>query len=330
LNLKELSEKIEVSASTISRVLNDKPGISEATRKKVLAAIEEEHFSLNFAGRNLVKSESRFIGIISRKRSSVEDVIFFHHSINQFQEILMQNNYFCVPISYYDDKGIDFKKTPLAPTDYAGFIVRGQSIPQKTILSIKKFGVPFILLENAFYETKVNSVVCNDCELEYDLIKLLIKKGHKRIVHITGPKMWYNNKERIKGYRQAINEAGISEELYCMKDTVLSTGKESFDMLNLTNDSDIGISFVNDAMAIGFIKAANDNNIKIGDKISVVGFDDIPWASLTTPSLTTARIEIDDMGKLASSRLLELIAHPNTSVTVKSIVDGKIMERKST
>lgn len=330
LNLKELSEKIEVSASTISRVLNDKPGISEATRKKVLAAIEKEHFTLNFAGRNLVKSESRFIGIISRKRTSVEDVIFFHHSLNQFQEILLQNNYFCVPISYHDDKGIDFENTPLSPTDYAGFIIRGQSIPQKVILSVKKFGVPIILLENAFYETKVNSVVCNDAELEYELTKILIDKGHKRIVHITGPDSWYNNKERIKGYRSAINEAKIPEELYCLEDTVITTGKEAFDILKITKVSNIGICFVNDAMAIGFLKVANDKNIKIGENISVVGFDDIPWASLTTPPLTTARIEIDDMGKLASSRLLAMIGDSSASVTVKSIVDGKIIKRKTT
>lgn len=330
LNLQELAKKIEVSASTISRVLNDKPGISEATRKKVLAAVEEEHYIRNFAGRNLAKSESQFIGIISRKRSSVEDVIFFHHSINQFQEILMQNNYFCVPIPYSDETGVDFDKTPLAPSDYAGFIIRGQSMPQKTILSVKKFGVPIILLENAFYETKINAVVCNDAELEYELVKILIKKGHKRIVHITGPDNWYNNKERIKGYRQAIGEAGIKEELYCLEDTVLSTGKDSFHMLKITKDSDIGISFVNDAMAIGFIKEADDNNIEIGKNISVVGFDDIPWARLTTPPLTTARIEIDAMGKLASTRLLDMIKSSNKSLTVKSVVDGKIIKRKST
>jgi len=329
LNLKELSEKIEVSASTISRVLNDKPGISEATRAKVLEAIEKEHFTLNFAARNLVKAESRFIGIISRKRTSVEDVIFFHHSINQFQEILLQNNYFCVPIAYYDGKGIDFGNTPLSPNDYAGFIIRGQSIPQKEILSIKKFGKPFILLENSLYETKVNCVVCNDAELEYELTKILINKGHKRIVHVTGPDYWYNNKERIKGYSNAMNEACLEKEIICMEDTVLSTGRKTLELLKIEEDTNIGITFVNDAMAIGFIKEANDNNIRIGENISVVGFDDIPWASLTTPPLTTARIEIDDMGKLASMRLLDMISNSNNTKTVKSIVDGKIIIRNT-
>lgn len=329
MNLKELSEKIEVSASTISRVINDKPGISEATRKKVLDAIEKEHFTLNFAARNLAKSESKFIGIISRKRSSVEDVIFFHHSINQFQDILLKNNYFCVPLSYYDDKGIDFDNAPLAPTEYAGFIVRGQSIPQKEVISIKKFGKPFILIENSLSQTKVNSVVCNDAELEYELTKILIKKGHKRVVHITGPISWYNNKERIKGYKQAINEYDIKEEIYSLDDTVLSGGKEAFDLLKIDEKIDIGISFVNDAMAIGFIKEANDRNIVIGDKINIVGFDDVPWASLTNPPLTTAKIEIYEMSKLATSRLLDMINDSNISVTAKSIVDGKVVIRKS-
>ena len=329
MNLKDLSEKIEVSASTISRVINDKPGISEATRKKVLDAIEREHFTLNYSARNLAKSESKFIGIISRKRSKEEDAIFFHHSINLFQEILLKNNYFCVPLSYYDDKGIDFDNAPLSTNDYAGFIVRGQSIPQKEIISIKKFGKPFILIENSLTQTKVNAVVCNDLELEYELTKILINKGHKRVVHITGPTSWYNNQERIKGYKKAIKEYGIKEEIYSLEDTILSAGKQVFDLLKIDKNINIGISFVNDAMAIGFIKEANDRKIDIGNNINIVGFDDIPWASLTNPPLTTAKIEIDEMSKLATARLLDMINNSNISITAKSIVDGKIIERNS-
>ncbi|MGD1817414.1 MAG: LacI family DNA-binding transcriptional regulator [Pleomorphochaeta sp.] len=329
MTLKELSEKIDISPSTISRVLNDKPGISKKTRDKVLEAVKREGFSPNYLAKNLASSKAKFIGIVARKRFQDQDSFFFSHTLSQFQDIFVSNGFIVIPL-YYNDDEIDFTNTPLSPQDFAGFIVRGQSIPSKTIFSIQKYNIPFVLLENNLRQTQVDSVICNDEELEYKLTNLVIEKGIKRVLHITGPASWYNNFERVKGYEKAIEEHSLNSEIYHLDDTTLEEGKKAISLFKLSKKEKIGITFANDVMAIGFIHALRATEYSIPDDICIVGFDDIPWAHLSNPPLTTAKLAVAQMGRLAANRLIELINNKelyNNPITI--IVSGDIVIRES-
>ncbi len=329
MTLKELAEKIEISPSTISRVLNDKPGISKKTRDKVFQAVKKEGFSPNYLAKNLAFSKAKFIGVVARKRRQEQDSLFFNHTLSEFQDIFVSNGFIVIPL-YYNDDEIDFANTPFSPPDFAGFILRGQSIPSKTILSIQKYNIPFVLLENNLRQTSVNSVICNDEELEYKLTKLVINKGVKRVLHITGPSSWYNNLERIKGYERAISENSLKSEIYFLDDTTLEQGKKSIHLFKFSVKEKIGITFANDAMAVGFIHALRSTEYSIPENLYIVGFDDIPWAHLSNPPLTTAKIAVAQMGRLAANRLVELIKNKdlnNNPITI--IVSGEIVIRES-
>lgn len=330
MTIKELSEKLNISSSTISRVLNDKPGISEKTREKVFKAIKEEGFAPNYMARNLATAKAQFIGVVARRRNDEQDQLFFSHTLSKFQDIFVDNGFIVVPL-YYTNSEIDFSKVPLSPQDFAGFIVRGQSIPQKTILSIQKFGVPFVLLENNLSQTLVDCVICNDFELEYDLTKLLIEKNCKRVIHVTGPKHWHNNNERLKGYLKAVTEANIESEIYYADDTTVKCGKQISEQIKIRKNEKTGIAFVNDAMAIGYLYANRNSTFKIPENVCLTGFDDIPWAKLSHPSLTTAQIAVGQMGRLAANRLIDLINEQKDAENnpIKMVVSGKITVRES-
>lgn len=329
MTLKELSEKINISPSTISRVLNDKPGISTKTREIVFEAVKKEGLTSKYMKNKLSASKAKFIGVVARKRFKDQDTIFFSNTLSQFQDVFVSNGFIVVPL-FFNENGIDFDNSPLPPKDFAGFIVRGQSIPVKTILSIKQYNVPFVLLENNLREYKVNCVICNDFELEYNLTKILIDKGLKRIIHITGPETWYNNNERIKGYKQAIRENNLVDEIYNFEDTTLDFGKKSFELLNIIKGEQVGITFGNDAMAIGFIHALRNTEYTIPNDISIVGFDDIAWAHLSNPPLTTAKIHVAQMGRLAANRLIDLIENKNLNdKPIMVVVSGDIIIRES-
>lgn len=329
MTLRELAKKINVSPSTISRVLNDKPGISKKTREKVLQAVKDQGFSPNYMAKNLAKSKANFIGVVARKRFQDQDEIFFTNTLSQFEDVLISNGFIVVPL-YYNQNEIDFTNTPLSPEDFAGFIVRGQSIPVKTIFSIKKYNIPFVLLENNLRETKVNCVIGNDLELVYKLTEKIINKGIKRVLHITGPSSWYNNNERKEGYKKALEENHLQSEIYNMPDTTVDFGKKSFDLFNISKGEKIGITFGTDAMAIGFIHALKSKEFTIPEDICITGFDDIAWAHLSNPSLTTARISVAQMGRLAANRLIDLIVNKDlNSQPVKIVVSGEIVNRES-
>lgn len=328
MTLKELSDKLNVSQSTISRVLNDKPGIKAETRAKVLEGIKKENYSTNYAAKNLASSTSRIIGIIGRNRGSEEDSIFFHHSLNQFMEITNQNNFLFVAIPYNGAR-INFENSPLSVDDYAGFIVRGQSIPTKDIISLQQYNKPIVLLENALEQTEIDYVISNDYELEKQLVQILVDGGYKRIVHITGPSSWYNNRERTRGYSDVMKENNMKEEIIHLEDTTTNFGIQVFDQLKIDPKEKTGISLSNDALAIGFMKAAGEHDLQIPNQLGIVGFDDIPWAQYTTPPLTTANTHISEMGIVAAQRLINKIDQKvkfHTSI----VMSGEIKKRKTT
>ncbi|MBI9102686.1 MAG: LacI family DNA-binding transcriptional regulator [Spirochaetales bacterium] len=326
MNLKELAAELNLSSSTISRVLNDKPGISEKTRKLVLEAVERTGFSQNFSAQNLANPKARFIGVIGRKRGEQQDQLYFHHSMELFEEYFQAHNYQCINLGIVDDSVLELKEilsgSPLGENDFAGLIIRGQSFPVKTILSLKARGIPIVLLENKLQQTKIDSVVCEDKETIYKLTNEMISRKYKKIIHITGPEEWYNNRERIRGYREAMKEAGMDDKVISLSDTTVDTGIEAFELIKEDLQAHTGIIAANDAMAIGFTKACREKGISIPDELAITGFDDIPWAQHSYPPLTTAKVYIEEMSKLAASRLLQLMETPDSRpVTIRVPAD---------
>ena len=303
MNIKALADRLKVSPSTISRVLNDKPGISDKTRKMVLEEVEKTGFTLNYNARNLATAGAGFIGIVGRKRGGQQDSLYFHHSMDQFEDCFKGTRYQCINLSIRDqDIEQYFTKNPLKIKDFAGFIIRGQSFPGKTIIALKRSGIPVVLLENRLQETMIDNVICEDRATSRRLTEHLIERGYRKILHITGPENWYNNRERIQGYLDAVENAGMESQIQSMSDTTVDTGAKAFAELKREIDNSgipAGVVAVNDAMAIGFLDASRKAGYSVPDKIGITGFDDIPWAKLSYPPLTTARVFIEEMSRLA-------------------------------
>jgi LacI family transcriptional regulator len=333
MNLKELADKLNLSPSTVSRVLNDKPGISEKTRRMVLEAVRDTGFQQNFSASNLASPRARFIGVLSRRRGGQQDQLYFHHSIERFEEFFLKQGFQCISLGLFDDEHATLndilRGSPLGAKDFAGVIIRGQSIPARTILSFRQAGIPVVLLENRLQETPLDSVVCEDRDTSYRLTKLLIDKGYSDIVHITGPEEWYNNRERMDGYIAAVSEAGKTPRIIALSETTVETGEEAFEAVRGKHAYPLGVVAVNDAMAIGFSKAARDGGVAIPGEMGITGFDDIPWAEHNYPPLTSAKVHIEEMGRLAAARLIQLMDEPDSHpVTIR--VPADIIERKTT
>jgi LacI family transcriptional regulator len=330
MTIKELSEKLNISTSTISRVLNDKPGISDKTREMVFTAVKKEGIVSSGKYKNPPQAVPKFIGVIARRRKDERSQVFFKYTLSQFQDIFIDNGFIVVPL-YFENNEVDFSKVPISPGDFSGFIIRGQSIPSKSILALKKYSVPFVLLENNLAQTHVDCVICDDGEYEYQLTKRLISKPLSRVIHVTGPEYWYNNQERLRGYKKAMSDSGLETEIYSMEDTTVDFGHEAFNLIKIKRDEKIGITFVNDAMAIGFMHACKNKSYKIPENISITGFDDIPWAILSTPALTTVQIPTSQMGRIAAQRLLDLIKNGGEEEggPIRMVVTGKIIIRES-
>lgn len=311
--------------------MNDKPGVGAKTRKRVLEALQKCNYVSNSSARSLKTSKTGNIALISKKREDrLSSTDYFQRSITYIESELRKQGYHTI-IMTLDDAEMENTDNLLMLQEKRvdGFIIRGPAIKPKFILDLKHTGLPLVLFGNDLKQIEIDCVVCQDRKGAYNITKHLIGHGHKKILFLSGPKGWYTNDERERGYKDALKEHGFQDRVIHMPDTTIDTGRDFFKEVAKKIYPDItAVVAVNDATAIGLIGAARDLGIKIPEDIAVVGFDDITWAALSYPPLTTVHTYLEEMGRLTVSRLFDLLEKPTLHPT-KSIVTTSLVIRKS-
>jgi LacI family transcriptional regulator len=331
LSLKEMAVKLNVSTSTISRVMNDKPGVGEETRQRVLEAIQKYHYVTNRSARSLKTSRTGNIALISKKRGGRLGSSEHCHPFGSYIEReLRKQGYHTITIALEDDEMGNANDLLLLKENHVdGFIINGPAIIPKFILELKNTGLPMVLFGNDLKQTEIDCVVFHDRKGTHDITKHLIEHGHTKILFLSGPEEWYTSEERKAGYLDALMEAGLKSRIIRMTDTTIETGKTFFkEAIENIHPEITAVVSVNDATAIGVLDEARCLGMKVPDDIAVVGFDDIPWASLSYPPLTTVQVFIEEMAKITTSRFLDLLENPGLHPT-KSISATSLVIRKS-
>ncbi len=331
VNIKEIARKLGVSASTVSRAVNDKPGVGTETRKKILKLIGEYNYSPDSSAAGLKTAKTRTIALITKKREKrLCAADYFQRTITHIETTLRNSGYHTITTAVDDTEMEDASGLlALRENRVDGFIIQGPAIKAKFILDIKNTDLPVVLLGNNLYQTEIDSIVCRDRKGAYEAVKHLIEHGHRKILLLTGPEEWYTSRERMSGYIDAVTESGLKKHIVFMDDTTIDTGKEYFREALKNKYSDItAVAAVNDSTAIGVIAAAREMGINVPGDIAVTGFDDIDWASVSYPSLTTVHSYLEEMAELAASRILNLLENPDLP-PVSTYVAAKLVIRES-
>jgi DNA-binding LacI/PurR family transcriptional regulator len=209
-----------------------------------------------------------------------------------------------------------------------GLILAGPDISPSFVLGLVTSGVPLILVDNCLSHTVVDCVLNDDEGGAYSATNRLLEYGHTRIVFLSGPREWVSNRERMRGYRRAVEETGLEPLVLHGAETTIASGKGMMQQA-LERWPDLTAVFgVNDAVAIGAIRAAAGLGRHIPKDLSVIGFDDVSWAAMNEPPLSTVHVFKRRMGELAAQRLLECIRHPGLPPS-KVIVSTKLLLRDS-
>jgi DNA-binding LacI/PurR family transcriptional regulator len=157
----------------------------------------------------------------------------------------------------------------------------------------------------------------------------VLRQGHRKIGILAGPDDWASTRYRVRGYSRALGEMQLPVRVVHADRTTIDSGFAAFQKLMSETPSITALCAVNDAMALGAIRAARIMGKTVPDDLSVVGFDDITWAQLNDPPLTTLQIPKRQMGAEAASRILNLMEQPDLAPTSLTIT-GRLIERQST
>jgi LacI family transcriptional regulator len=320
----DVAARVGVSSSTVSRVLNGRPGISEETRSRVLEAAKELGYYPTMAGRGLALGRTENLGFLAHQRQALDTGSFYGEVLAGVDKEARAHSFhviFSADVS---------KKLPTMVKEQRvdGLILAGCDIPGSLIVALKAQGVPLVLADNHF--DKVDSVVTDNVGGAREAVAHLIGLGHERIGFVCE---WFGDlsfAERFEGYKLALKEHGLPyyEDL-AAEGLPRKEGSGYVAMMKLLESNIPSAVFVaNDLTAAEAIRAIKERGLKIPEDIAIVGFDDDGAIALhTEPPLTTMRVFRERMGIMAARRLLELIEDPDqpsihTKLSTQLIIRG--------
>ncbi|MBB5629492.1 LacI family DNA-binding transcriptional regulator [Sphaerisporangium krabiense] len=295
-----------VSQATVSRALRDMRGTSEATRRRVREAARQLGYVPRQTARSLATSRTRRIGVVIGELGNP----FYAALLDPLIARLHERGYLAVVV--HDDDVSELDCEPLLDGSLDGAVLAtvraGSAAPEE----LGRRGVPFVLV-NREQAGKWGDVSVADNRAGATLAaELLLGLGHRRIGMIGGPPDTSTARARTEAFRDALAAAGValSPGLVVHGAFDLATGSDGFDRLMGAPRPPTAIFCANDVLAIGALHRARSSGVDVPSQVSVVGFDDIPLASLAQIGLTTVSADLRTMAVTAVDLLLERLADP--------------------
>ncbi|PKP55719.1 LacI family transcriptional regulator [Candidatus Atribacteria bacterium HGW-Atribacteria-1] len=325
--IKDVAELVGVHPSTVSRVINDDSRISEKTREKVFLIIKKLGYTPNAIARGLKTKRTHTLGML------IPDITNpFFAEIARGVEDAANKNDFNIILCNTDDR-LKKERTYLEilrGKRVDGLILGTAHIKDKSILELEKNNFPYILVSRNIEGLDKNCVIVDDEAGGIMAAEYLIKLGHRRIAHITGPLKTRSALNRLKGYKLTLkkHEIEYEDELVGEGDFRIKGGYQVMKRFLKLAEPPTAIFAANDLLALGAMQAIQKKNFHIPEDFSVIGFNDIELASFVYPALTTIRQPMLEMGALAVKMLLRIIEEGEFNQR-KIVLKPKLIIRES-
>ncbi|MET7424396.1 LacI family DNA-binding transcriptional regulator [Dactylosporangium sp. NPDC005555] len=292
-----------VSHQTVSRVLNNRPEVSESTRERVLDAMRQLNYRPNAMARGLANRRSRLIGVVT-----LETILYGPAATLLGIERAAGVEGYGVSISTLeriDHDGVLSALESLTDQSVAGVVVIAPHGAVARALHRLPSSVAAVAVE-AEIGGAVPTIFVDQVAGARKAVEHLIQLGHRKVWHVSGPPDWLETRGRIEGWRTALADAGLHAPAVIAGDWSARSGYAAG--LQLAAQGNTTAVFAgNDQMALGMIRAFHERGIRVPDDVSIVGFDDIPEAMYLCPPLTTIRQDFDEVGRRCIAALVRLI-----------------------
>ncbi|MDZ7725024.1 MAG: LacI family DNA-binding transcriptional regulator [candidate division KSB1 bacterium] len=329
ITINDIARMGNCSKATVSAVLNNRPGISEPTRKRIMDLVKKYNYKPSQLARSLFTHKTQTIGLVIKEI----DNPFFAKLMRGVYQICSERNYTVLLgsselSSVHQSESID----ALVRQQVEGIIISplfGDDVNNELILDIHNDGYPVVLL-NDIGLSGVPSVGIDNRKAAYQAVNYLLGKGHSRIVFLSGPDHSINAAERIKGYKQALEEARTewqSEDVIPTGSTIEEGYKVGKRIFNQPVPYTAALCF-NDMVAVGLSNALVEHNIKIPDDLSIVGFDNIKFCNSMRVPLTSVEVPAFKIGTTAAQVLFDSF-DASSEIQQRYVVEAKLVERAS-
>ncbi|MGI9951697.1 LacI family DNA-binding transcriptional regulator [Moorellaceae bacterium AZ2] len=329
VTIKDVAHKAGVAPSTVSRVMNNSGYVSAEVKERVLKAIEELGFRPNPMAKGLGGGHTYTIGLILPDITNA----FFPSLARSIEDTASVHGY-TVFLCNSDNEPANEEKylRTLVQRFVDGIIIVGSSSESSCIQEVASNGIPVVLIDRRVEGVAADSVFCDNIHGAYLAVTHLLDEGHREIAFLGGPLDVSTTREREQGYILAHQEKGvpIDRSLISYGEFTYESGfKQMTDLLERGRQPS-AVFAANDMLAIGANRAIEGKNLRVPEDISIVGYDDILWAALEKPPLTTVAQPVYRLGMTACEILLERINRPGVQEPRQVVLQPRLIIRQST
>ena len=332
ITAKELAARLGLSESAISLALNDKPGVSRATRHRVFKEARELGYDFSRkATANMGKKGMICFAIYKKSGAVVSDTPFFSTLTDGISMGCRKQHYDCVIRYLYEDDDIDDQIYTLSTMQFSGIILLATEIDESTLKSFSRLSIPIVVLDAYFEKLDFNFIIINNVQGAFMATEHLIKKRHAQPGYLRSDYWISNFDQRADGFYKAIRASGMSTA----KSQVLRLAPsqegayEDMKRLLIAGAKPVDCYFAdNDLIAFGAILSLKEAGYRVPEDVAVIGFDDMPACEYMEPQLSTIMVPKLFMGETAAMRVIQLIEGTNTH-PLKIEISTKLVRRKS-
>ncbi|TDX51573.1 LacI family DNA-binding transcriptional regulator [Orenia marismortui] len=329
VTIKDIAKEAGVSTTTVSRVLNDKPDVSEATKKKIQKVIDKLGYNPNGIARGLVLQKTHTIGLIIPDISNP----FFPEVAKGVEDRARELNYSVIFCNTDNDKEREKEAIALMKSKHVDGIILSLSISNKEELyKLEEKNFDVVQIDRKIPDSNYRAVVIDNTLGAYNATSHLVELGHTKIAHVTGDLEIQTSQDRLEGFKKAIDNFDLDykEEWIIEGDFSKESGYQAMKKLLRLEDRPKAVFIANDLMAIGAYEAIFEMGLEIAEDISVVGYDDIEIASIIKPGLTTMTQPKYKLGQTAADILIAKIDSKEDVDDEDIILNPKLIIRDST
>lgn len=339
---KEIAAKLKISPATLSMIINNRPGISDATRNRVLQQIDELGLSdmIKYPTPSPTALNNLCFVVMKRHGEILNQHPFFlllMESIEK-QARLLGFNVLMTTIDYRSSMPSQIDR--LNKMDIQGIIFFATEMIDADIVYLEKLRYPFVLLDNDFTKFNVNTVAINNPMGTFQAIEHLVELGHRKIGYLQCRTRISSFIEREEGYKEALESFGLAldpQYIYSIRYTEEGSYQDFKQLLKQNIQLPTALVADDDTIVSGVMKALEENGIRVPEDISLVGFNDRPSCKISSPPLTSINVPRHSFGAEAINLLVKLVRRDEQAEgtgrftrSLKLRVGTQLIKRQST
>ncbi|RDV26861.1 LacI family DNA-binding transcriptional regulator [Alteromonas aestuariivivens] len=328
VTIKQVSERAGVSSATVSRVINNADSVKENTRKLVMDAMADLGYRHNVLAASLASNKTNTVGYVVPELHGS----FFGSMMAGSEQVLRKANKHMFVATGHSDESTEKKEIEaLLSRRCDALILHVEAVSDDYLINLARQDVPLVVVNRYIEEIGEHCISLDNIRGGYLATRHLIELGHTSIAYVAGAMFKADSVNRLEGHKQALAEAGLqyNESLTVEGNFQAKSGEDAIRELARRDCYYTAVACANDEMACGAINALATMGRSVPRDVSVIGYDNIDFASYLTPGLTTINYPVRDIGTMAARWILNH-AYGDHKMTMSHVLEPHLVVRGTT